>query len=223
MYLAIEPKTYQARLQLQMAELNNNSIETPEALVQRLSSPGSYSVEVRRSCGVAEGDVADYLDGRLEVRATKKVATAVDIKIKGESVEQVKQCVEAVVGVVVQSQNSLIKERLAGRQEQLIQYQQRVKEEQQKLAEVTNVELSRVVYLARLDTLSWLRIRIDNLQEESFLSTKHPAKLIGSIYIPSKPIAPKPALLMLLGALSGLTLGIAFAFFRDFVYRNSRV
>ena len=225
-YLAVAPKTYQARWQLQMAQFvtntnTNTNIEEPESLVQRLRNPSNYSAEVMQSCGYVDKNNPDYLGGLLEVRVVKGVATSVDMKVKGGSVKQAQQCAEGVVAMIAQSQNNLIKERLAGRQEQLTQYQQALNNEQQQLASITSVELSRVAYLAKLDQLSWLRTRIDALQEEAFLSLKHPAKLTAPIYVANQPISPKPFLIMLMGCFLGLTLGILFVLLRNNLGKSS--
>lgn len=220
-YLALAPKTYQASWQLQMAQLATNNIEEPEMLVQRLRSPSSYSPELSKLCGIIDADNADYLGGRLEVRAVKGVSKTVAIKFYAGSPKEAHQCAQSIIAMIVQSQNNQIKELLAGRQEQLMQYQQALQNEQQQLAKITNVELSRVAYLAKLDQLSWLRTRIDALQEEALLSLKRPTKLTAPVYVSNHPVAPEPLLITMMGGLLGVILGVLFALLRDNLHKSA--
>lgn len=225
-YVALTPKKYEARWQLQMAQIVNSSsnsysysysnIEESSALAQRLRTSTTYPVEVQQSCSMPEnGEVGDYLDGALKVEAVKNVANAVDMKVGAPSLDQAKKCAEAIVAMIVAQQSSLIEERFAGRQAQLEQYRRALREEQQQLETIKKSELGNFGYLAQLDKLSWLRGRIDALQEEAMLSQKHPAKLIAPMYVPSKPVSSKAGLVLLLGVSLGLMLGVLYALVWD--------
>jgi uncharacterized protein involved in exopolysaccharide biosynthesis len=221
-YVLVAPKKYEARWQLQMAQYmncntnTNTNSEEPAELVQRLRMPTSYSLDVRVSCGVQEdGDSKDYLDGNLKVEVVKNVANAVDMKIVAKSTDQAKKCAEEMVAMIVTQQHSLIEEHMAGRQEQLRQYQQALREEQQQLETIKRSEIGNFGYLAKLDKLSWLRTRIDALLVESSMSQMHPARLVQPIYVPNKPASPKVGLAFLFGALLGLMLGILYALGRE--------
>lgn len=211
-YVIRVPKKYEATWQMQMAQ----SSEEPAALVQRLRMPTGYSVEVPRHCEMPEdGEFGDYLGGKLEIKVTKDVAAKVDMKVRAASPMQARQCAEAIVTMIVAQQRSLIQERLAGRQEQITQYQQALVEEQEQLEKIKMSTLGNFGYLAKLDKLSWLRARIDGLQEEIFLSQMHPAKLIAPIYVPNKPVSPKVGLVVSSGVLLGLMLGVLYALVRE--------
>lgn len=227
-YVILAPKEYEARWQMQMAQYSSNSnsninsniiinsninSEEPSVLVQRLKSPTAYPAEVQQHCGMPEsGEYGDYLNKKLEVKTIKEAASAVQFKFRAAKPAQAKQCAEAIVSMIMTQQRSLIEERLAGRQVQLVKYQQSLAEEQLQMEKNKKFELGNLSYLAKLDKLSWLRGRIDALQEEALLSQMHPAKLIAPIYAPSKPIASKVGLVLPLGILLGLMLGVLYAF-----------
>lgn len=229
-YVAQVPKSYEAKWQMQMAQFvnsngngngNGNSIsygnsEEPAALIQRLRVSLVYPVAVRLSCGMSQdGDLEDYLGGALDVKVSKNIATAVEMKFHAPSVAQARQCAEAIVAMIVEQQRGLIEERMAGRPEELTQYQQALREEQQQLGEIKQSELSNISYLSKLDKLSWLRTRIDALQEEVMLSKKHPAKLVAPIFVSSKPVSPKVSLILIFGVSLGLMLGVLYALGRE--------
>lgn len=214
-YVILAPKNYEARWQMQMAQFNNGNSEEPIALIERLRSSSTYPVEVQQHCGMPEnGEFGDYLNKKLEVQVIKNLTKAVQFKFRSTKPAQAKQCAEAIVTMVMAQQRSLIEESLAGRQTQLAQYQLALTEEQRQLEKIKKSELG-FGYLARLDKLSWLRTRIDALQEEALLSQMHPAKLIAPIYAPSKPISRNAGLALLLGMSLGLMLGVLYALGRE--------
>jgi uncharacterized protein involved in exopolysaccharide biosynthesis len=215
-YILMAQTKYEARWQMQMAQFAGANSEDPAALIQRLRMVTSYSLDVQESCGVhVDGDTNDYLDNILKVDVVKTVPNSVEMKVRASSPEQAKRCAETIFAMIVTQQRSLIEERMAGRQEQLKEYQQALREEQQQLDTIKKTEIGNFGYLAKLDKLSWLRTRIDALQEESLLSQKHPTRLVAPIYVPSKPVSPKVGLLLLMGALLGLMLGLVYALGRE--------
>ena len=220
-YIALTPapeKKFEATWQMQMAQFSNSNSEEPAALIQRLRSPTAYPVEVQRTCGMPEdGEFSDYLGGKLEIHPTKDVPTAVDMKLYAANPAQAKQCAEAIATMIMAQQRSLIEERTADRQAQLVKYQQSLAEEQRQMEMNKKFELGNLSYLAKLDKLSWLRGKIDTLQEEVSLLQKHPTKLIAPIYVPSKPIPTpsKTVKVLLFSTLFGLLLGVLYALGRE--------
>jgi hypothetical protein len=221
-YLGVTPKKYEARWQIQMAQYvnsnsnSNSNSEEPAALIQRLRTPTAYPLEVRHSCGMPEdGEFGDYLGGTLKAVAVKNVANAVEMTIGLSSPDQARKCAEAIVAMIVAQQRNLIEDRLAGHPQQLTGYQQALLKEQQQLEKIKNSEFSNFGYLAKLDKLSWLRTRIDALQEEALLSQMHPAKLVAPIYVPNKPVPSKMGAVLLLGMLAGLMSGVLHALVRN--------
>lgn len=226
------PIKYEARWQLQMAHfinststsssisssnsISSSTIEEPATLIQRLITPTAYPLDVQNICGVPEGaEFGDYLGGVLKIDVIKNVTNAVEMKVSASSPEHARRCAEAIIAMLVAHQSSLIEERLVGRQVQLVQYQQALREEMQQLERIKNSELSNFSYLSKLDRLSWLRTRIDALQEETSLSRLHPAKLLAPMYVPIKPVPQKVGLMLLLGGGLGLILGMLYALGRE--------
>lgn len=223
-YVVLTPNKYEARWQIQMAKFvsnNNNSnsfifSEEPAALVQRLSIPTVYSVAVQQNCGLDEGaDTGEYFDDILMAKVVKNVPDSVEMKIVSFSQEQAMKCAEALTEMIVAQQRGLIEARLAGRREQLGEYRKALAAEENQLERLKDPELGSAAYLAKLDKLSWLRTRIDGIQEEITLSQLHPTKFVSPIYVPSRPVSPKVGLLSVLGVLSGLMLGLLYALGRE--------
>lgn len=223
-YVVLTPNSYEAQWELQMAQFVNSNdknisvsnSEEPAALVHRLRAPTAYRLEVRESCGVQEdGNYRDYLNGVLKVVVVKTVPNIVEMKVRASSPDRAHKCAEAVIAMVAAQQHSLIEEYQAGRKWQLEEYQRALTEEQRQLNTMRKTEIGNFGYLAKLDKLSWLHARIDTLQEEINLTRLHPTKLISSIYVPNKPVSPKPVLALPLGFLLGLILGVLYSSGRE--------
>lgn len=217
-YVVLTPEKYEVRWQIQMAQFNNSNSnsEDPAAVVQRLRYPTAYPMEVQHRCGVPEdGELSEYLGGMLKVDVVKNVANTLDLKITLSSSDQAKKCAEAITAMIIAQQRGLIDEYLAGRQMQLTQYQGALKEEQQQLERMKMALSGNFWYLVKLDKLSWLRTRIDSLQEEIIIAQLHPAKLIAPLYVPKKPVPRKVLSISLLGVLCGLMLGVLYGLGRE--------
>ena len=227
-YILLAPKKYEVRWQMEMtqfgmnASANANNIEEPAALIQRLKFSSSYPVAVQQTCGMPQdAEFGEYLGGALEAQAVSSVDKAVGMKLRAHNAKQARQCADAIVAMIIAQQQGLVEERMAGRKEQLLQYQQAMLEEQQQLEEIKKSELGDIAYLAKLDKLSWLRTRIDALKEEAFLSKKHPAKLTFPMIVSDKSVSHKAGLVLPLGMLLGLMLGVLFGLVRDKWRRES--
>lgn len=225
-YVIITPKLYEARWQMTMAKMivsnvngnsnSNSNSEEPLALIQRLRSSLAYPEAVLMSCGKSKGEeIGDYLDESIVVEVVKNVPNSVEFKLRSANIEQGALCANAIVAMVTRQQQDIIRERLAGREEQLVQYEQAFKEEMRQLERLNKTELGNFAYLSKLDKLSWLRSRIDGLQEELFLSKKFPTKLSLPIAISNRPVAPKAQLILFMGAVLGVMMGLLFSLARE--------
>lgn len=219
-YATLTPKVFEVRWQMSMARMilgnSYGNSEEPAALIQRLRSSLAYPASVRESCGKSgDEEVGEYLDRTLQVQSVKYVPNAVEFKLRAPSVEQATLCAKAIVAMVVEQQRDIIVERQSGKQEQLEKYQKSLKEEFQQLEMLKKTELGNFGYLAKLDNLTWLRTRIDALQEELFFSQKFPAKLNAPIEVSNKPVSPKLQMVFSLGLLFGLMMGMVFAIARE--------
>lgn len=211
-YLFFATKKYEAQWQVQVAK----DSEDAASLSQRLRLPTTYTVEVRQICGFSDGSGFDeFLRGMLKTELIKNVNNSVEMKVIATSVERAMKCADAITKMIIVQQSALITEKLAGRQDQLKQYRQALKVEQQQLEGGRKSDLGNFSYLVSRDKLSWLRTRIDSLEEEAMLSQLHPAKLVAPVFVSSKPVSPKKGFTLVVGFLSGLMLGLIYAWGRE--------
>jgi len=231
-YVGVSPKVYEAKWQMTVAHMvagvNDGEktrmmkAEEPEALVQRLKLTSAYPAIVVQECEIEnEDELTEFVRARLKVQVVKNVEDMVEFRLRAESKGGGTACAEAIVAMVVEQQQLLIQDYQAGKQEQLIQYQKSFQEEMQLLDKLKYSDLGNFGYLAKLDKISWLRTRIDTLQESIFLSTKYPAKLTSNIEVSNHPVSPKRGISMLLGSLLGMLLGALWIFARKHWVRKA--
>ena len=162
-YLLLAPKKYEARWQMQMAQLADydvvtymatyKNIEEPANLIQRLRVPVAYPVAVWKSCGMSEGgEFGDYLAGIFVIQATKNANSTVDMTFRATSVPQARQCAEAIASMIETQQHDLIEEQLTGMQEELLRYRHALHAEEQQLGAIKESGLAN--WLAELK--SWM-------------------------------------------------------------------
>lgn len=229
-YVVMTPKTYEAKWQMSMAQMvagssntssnisaniNINS-EEPAALIQRLRSPLIYTSNALEACGKSSNDtMGEYLDNTLQMQTVKNLPNVAGFRLRMGSPELAKSCADAIVAMVIEQQSSIIHERQEGKKEQVAQYQKLLRDEMLQLNQLKNTQLGNFGYLAMLDKLTWLRGRIDGLQEEIFLSQKYPSKLLSPIDVSRNPVSPNVNLVLLLGLLLGLITGLLYAISRE--------
>ncbi|MBA3023310.1 MAG: hypothetical protein KJ572_04780 [Gammaproteobacteria bacterium] len=213
-YVKLAPKKYETTMLVQMAQIGTPmvSIESPATLTERLRYPGTFIVAVLNDCGVADRvTVGEYLGGMLKTSVSKVMPNVLTIKVRALTPESAQQCAESLLVMIAQQQRGLIAESLMGRKEQLAEYQQAIADEMRQLETIRKTEAASFGYLAKLDKLTWLRTRIDALQEEGILAYQHPAKLVMPLMVSPNPVSPKVMLSLLLGVVLGGLLGVAIA------------
>ncbi len=221
-YVKLAPKKYEATALLQMAQLGDplGNIESPAMLSERLRYPATFTDAVLKNCGFADGQsVGENLGGTLKVALSKVIPNVLTMKVRALTADLAHQCSESLIQMVVEQQNNLIAERLMGKKEQLVEYQRAIADEMRQLESIKKTETASFGYLAKLDKLTWLRTRIDALQEEEMLAYQHPAKLVMPLMVSPNPVTPKVMLALLLGSLLGGLLGVTIALSK-IVWRN---
>lgn len=163
------------------------------SLVQRLRLPAAYSIEARGACGVPEGvEYGDYLGGALMVNAVRNVSGVAEMKFYTASPSQAMQCAEALVTMIEQQQHDMVEGQLAGYRARILKYQQTLAQVEQQLGAKTNKSSSVFGHnsMSNFESMSQLRLRIDDLEGDILQSQLNPAQLTAPIYVGSKPVAP---------------------------------
>jgi LPS O-antigen subunit length determinant protein (WzzB/FepE family) len=219
-YLLLTPNKYEARWQIQMAQLVNNlnnlnNIEEPAELSQRLRSISAYPGEVLQSCGVSENKAfGEYLGGVLRVEIIRNVANSVEMKVVANSPDLAKRCADSLVAMIVAQQRNLLEEHMSVRESLLIELRQVLHREQVQIETLKSNEMGSFKHFAKLSRVNSLLMRIDALQEEILMSQKYPTKLLSPVYVASKPVSPKWGVVFLLGGILSFLLGVIYSLVR---------
>lgn len=222
-YVHFSPYMYEARCQIQMARYINNSAgsginyvnsEESAVLMQRLRFASSYPDEVIQTCGLSKNAIAsDYLGGALVAQAVGGISNVVELWIRGNSPDVAKSCAVAVVSMITKQQRDLIREVLAGRDEQLKEYDDALRREMAEV-EMQRKARDRDYTMVKSGRLAWLMARVDMLHEEALLSQRHPTKLLAPVSVSRTPVSPAISRILVLGVSLGLVIGVLHAWLR---------
>ena len=239
LYLWFTPPQYEAVAKIQIAQFSSNktsgnivgnvessnkitqyivgNVEEPGALISRLSTPSTYSLQNIQACKLEnvkiDKDLA--LTKKLNYTIIKASPNIIEIKVKQNSKEDAISCLQSVFETIKVSQSKIF-EPLQFEAVQLIE------EKNKKLAAVNELLLRvdksgqapSAVYLATRDEVNILKIDIENLN--NFIKSKdsRPTRLISPIYAAEKPIFPKKLISLIVGLLGGFCLGIVYVLLR---------
>jgi hypothetical protein len=123
------PKQYQASAQIQMAQfsLKGPNVEEPALLISRLSSPTSFTAEVKEVCGLGFGkDAQAILSKAVKLTLPRGATNLVDMKIISTSPEVTVICAQAVFDLIKSTQFQIVKPYIEEAEARLLDDQERL-------------------------------------------------------------------------------------------------
>lgn len=222
-FLMTTPPQFEARIQLEMAQIRNNaggsntgirgvSIEDPNLLVERLRMPSSYSAQAIQSCGFGESPAsAEAMAGLIKTVPMKKVPSVVEISLRRTSVDLAGQCARAVFEMIRQQQADLSRPLIEQAQQRLNSIQAKLRENQNFLVKMEKANMSSAVYLSKRDETLYLMDQLAAIESILAPSDSYETRLISPIYVSSNAVFPRKSLVLTLGAAGGLLAGLLLA------------
>lgn len=231
-YLAITPKQYGAIAQIAMAQIsvannnnNNNSnsngvlnvlgasIEEPSLLIARLSSPTSFTPQVKDACGVGrQPNSGSMLAQAIKLAPLKGVANVVELKTIGDTPEVASACAQAVFELIKTTQAQIVAPYIADSKIKLEDDIERlVKAKEIVIKADKSGSAMGAAYLSTKDEIRFLLDEIAALKNVVTSSQSGVTRLIAPIYVSDIPIAPKKRVVLLVGLFGGLVLGLLIA------------
>lgn len=217
-FLLITPKQYEATALIQMAQTNTGgsispfgvNVEDPNVLLARMKSPGSYSAENFKICGL-EGSKspAESLSNAVNFSVLKGVNTYIELSIRMESKEQAVSCVNSIFERIRDSQNQILKPYIEEAKIFLAKYQARLVDLRKIIAVATASKSGpEIAHLDEVKLLTDETIRLD-----AFIAAvdARQSKIISPIYASETPVYPKKRQSFVFGLLGGLFFGLALA------------
>lgn len=226
LFLALVPNQYEARAQIKLAQVSSintgNSdilginLEEPNALISRMKMPSAYPKMVIAACGLTdEDDVEMFIRKKLDLLVPKGVNSIVDLRVRGASKEVAKECMSAIVQLIVSSQSEIMAPFIEGAKKKLIIYNKELKT-------ATNLILKAdqsgaVITAAYLNIRDEIRYLNEEIRKQQSILIDYEARMVtlnAPIYVKNDPVYPEKLSSLLIGILFGGFLGLVFALAR---------
>lgn len=229
-YWASTPPQFEAKIQVEMAQVRNDnsnninalgvSVESPYLLAERLAQPSTYTPDAIRSCGVQDGGASsEAMANLVKVNIPNNLTTVAEIVVRRDKPESAARCATAVFEMMRAQQAALIEHYLDEGRKTLAILQSRLKENQDFIIKTDKAGMYQAVYFARRDQMLYLMDQISTL--ERTLSQTADTRLIAPVYASSSPVSPKKGFSLLAGgALAGMVLGMFLAAARKLLARG---
>ena len=221
LYLWFTPHQYEGFVQIQMAQwssnknivVNGGNVEEPGALISRLSSPSTYSLQNIQACKMEsvkiDPDLA--LTKKLKYAIVKTSPNVIEIKVQQNSKDDVIACLESVFETIKLSQIYIL-------ESPRLQAVQLIEEKNKKLVFAKEQLLKGdqygpaliAWYLSIRDEMARLNEDIESLTNFVNSRDSRHARLISPIYAAEKPVSPKKLISLITGLFGGLCFGIFY-------------
>lgn len=222
-YLWLTPPQYSASANIIMASVADKSVEEPDMLAEKLKLPLYYSENSFKACNVLDENPTpgEFLAENLK-RAVNKNAPIVSIKVKGDTPDQARQCLEAVISDIRKKQNILAKPILDTKKSHMRLLQQKIAAAE-KLTEKFQAEklkfnfddqkfsasalLLATIIEKETEVKEW-RYQLNDLEITLAEPQTKETTLVTPIYASPAKTEPKALLVLLSSAIAGLFFGI---------------
>jgi capsular polysaccharide biosynthesis protein len=229
-FIFVTPSQYEATAQIRMAQIDSGNttsplganLEDPNTLISRMKLPTAFSEKEVQSCKLERSKFPTEALANSVVKLTvvKGVDSLVELKIRGESKEEVLACAQAIFENIKDSQYNIMKPYIEVAKTLLLKYQVRLIDVQGVVARADKSgQALSAAYLANRDELKFLSdetIRLNAII--AAIDTRH-TKLVSPIYASDNPVFPKKTRSLVLGLLVGLFLGLLYVLARK-AWRN---
>jgi capsular polysaccharide biosynthesis protein len=221
-FLAITPKQYEAIVQIAMAQIsaaNNNlnphgiNIEEPALLIARMSSPTSFTPQVKEACGLKdETNAAQALSKSIKLTLPKGVANVVEVKSFGPSPQAAEQCNLAIFELIKATQFQIVAPYIAEAKVRLDDDIERLAKARDLVAKADKSGSAMgATYLSTRDEIRFLLDETTALKNVVTFNKNRVTRLVFPIYTSDMPITPKKRNALAVGFFGGLFLGLLIA------------
>ena len=218
-YLLVATKTYEATVQVQMAQLSpassstsgtGASVEAPSLLVARLGLPTTYPPETVAACGL-EGDAraGESLAEAVAASSSRDIESVVLLKVRRHSTTRARQCGEAIFEMIRAQQEALAAPLVKQAERRLGDAEQRLTGIRDFVATVDKSGIFTPAYLVTRGEAGALQEEIDELNE--FIAERRGSRLVSPVYVTLDPVSPKIVRSLQFGVSIGLVLGALIA------------
>jgi hypothetical protein len=126
-YYLFVPKVYEATANIQMAQVASNSVESPSVLLAKIQLPLYFSQKAWEACGTNEQTTPSKKLAEKIKPVLNKSAPFIAFTVQGNSTQEAKECLNAVIADIQIKQAEIAKPILAQKKIQLEQLNEKLK------------------------------------------------------------------------------------------------
>ncbi len=219
-YAFLAQEKYEASASVQMNSVNGSSVETPQALVEKLKLPNFYTDSTYASCGMQDKhDKGSLLVAALKA-AVNPYTPTVEIKIRGNTPQQARECLGNIFEDIKTAQGLLAKPALELKNKEISFLEGELNSALKfKASGNTNIsnpasdsKFSASVYYLALtvknnDEIVYLTREIAELKASLEAPKTSDTKLITPIYAPEVKVSPKRGFITVAAMIAGFFIG----------------
>lgn len=226
-HLAITPKQYEAVTQFTMAQIKaaNNitnpfgvNIEEPVSLINRMSSPTSFTPEVIAACGLQEqANAALALSKSIKLTIPKgDVKNLVELKTFGPSPQAAQECNLAIFELIKTTQSLITAPYIADAKVMMDDDIERLAKAKDLVARADKSGSAMgAAYLSTRDEIRYLLDEITALKNVVISNQNLTTRLVFPVYV--MPITPSKRNVLAAGLFGGLFLGLLISMGRTII------
>lgn len=226
-YLAINPKKYEAKLYISIAQIgdkDNNfnpqgvNIEEPARLILRLSIIKSLTPEVIAACGLQDQENDDLAP--IKLKLVKGLASVVELKTFGSTPQVAQDCGLAVFDLIKTTQAQMIAPYIELAKADLLNNEERMAKAKDFVAKADKSGSAMTTsYLSIRDEIRYLLREINEINNFIASSQNRVTRMVAPIYVDDVAIEPKKSMVLAAGLFGGLFIGLLIALARSMIAR----
>jgi hypothetical protein len=224
-YLFVTPNQYEARAQIRMAQISNNStgnplgmaFEDPLSLMGRMQYPTNYSEAVVNACAYQDKQQPSLaLSKDLKYSVPKGTANTLELRVISASAQIAGNCAQAVFEQIKMLQAQLAEPLIKEAQMKLAFDNERIDSTRKLIsrADQSGGAIS-AIYLSGRDELAYYLIDREKTTDLINSIINRGTRLSSPIYAAEKPVSPKKRASLVAGLFGGFFLGLMIALVRQ--------
>ncbi len=233
-YVGLAPARYKATVNVQMATVESEPIETPAILVEKLKLPLYFSQQSWRICGTDDELHPSRTLAKELNPAVNRNAPFVTLSFTGPSPEAASACLQAVVGEISAKQAEMSEPLIKLRQANLNSLKEKQAEAQAFLnllpkvksdmsisdAKFPAVSLLMATGLTKESEIRELQMEIGEAELKLTPPNTQGTTLAAPIYAPNAPAGPAAWIILLVAPVVGVMLAMVFLLARNALKRT---
>jgi hypothetical protein len=210
---------YESRVSMELAYIENVNtgdykfpLTNPIVIYDFLKSPGTYSEETIKLCGLVDVQASRVdLSRAIQVRIPKNQSMVINIRVVANSKEASLACINSLIDTVVDLQGSNISEIILRKNELIQKYTEQVLSLRKAVGAISDENAA--TYRQLVNEIDFFNKKIFDTSE--FIGSYYNADVISPAYTLDQPAEPSAVFYILFGLMLGFVISIVYLVARN--------